>query len=212
MSRQFVVLDDFADLNKDGRTTTGELLGAVVLFAVGIFCGLTILIGGVYVVFFVDAPGPLKLIAVCAVLAVLLAVGLLALRIFREEREERLRRAEIFRRWRYEEEDRKWRMGLQDAEAQSRFSQADIDAAAWHLLEVYYKKNGRITRDSKDHRLSETMWNQVNRLLQERNIRRGNKRTLEPATIDEAWAMWCKRKLEARSYFVKDDTELIERV
>ena len=82
---------------------------------------------------------------------------------------------------------------------------ADIDAAAWQLLNFYYKGEEWSRKAWTARGLSKELWDQVNTLLQKRGIRRGRKAQLEPKTMAHAWGLWCEAKLKNRTLYRHGD-------
>jgi len=80
-------------------------------------------------------------------------------------------------------------------------TQAQIDAAAEQILARYYTgKEWSREACEKDGVMSAELWNEANAMLKKRNIRRGRKTTLEPATYAEAWGLYCAAKLKANQH------------
>ena len=44
------------------------------------------------------------------------------------------------------------------------------------------------------------LWNAANKLLKERGIRQGRKTVLRPDTLDDAWRIYCEKKLQANQH------------
>jgi hypothetical protein len=147
-----------------------------------------------------DFWGPLFL-----VLAVVSWLSLLVWRLIWLERDERLAAVERTRKWERENWEFDNLRGVATREAQTDFTQADIDAAAWQLLSFYYKGEEWSRKAWTARGLSKELWDQVNALFQKRSIRRGRKAQLEPKTMAHAWGLWCEAKLKNRTLYRHGD-------
>jgi len=122
-------------------------------------------------------------------------------RMTRYERQER----EAKRDAEFERERKRWEFdqaqGISQEAGATTMTQAQIDMAAEQIIARYYA--GREwSREAceKDGVMSAELWNEANKLLRERRIRRGRSRDLEPETYAEAWGLYCKAKLEANRH------------
>jgi len=200
---------DWPDLNADGRVSFGEVVAST-FFVVGlVFVGLVLLavaVGGLLGSPFWDLVAFLLRwwVWVALVVSTLAGVGLGVWRSLRYEREEAKRTTELSRRWRFEDEDRQHLNAVVDAETSSRFTQADVDAAARLYLHRYYSGRGLSRSDWVKDGLSKDLWDHVNALMKERGLRKGRRAELVPSTFAEAWGVWCEAKLKARSWLVSE--------
>jgi len=207
MARYLVQMPEELDLNGDGRVTVGELVVSALVLAVSIVGGLGVLVTCLWLFFRPETPGPVRLGSGIVGLAVLVAAVLLAWRMTRYERVERLTAEEIRRRRSFEDDDRAVRNGLQGQDEAARISQADVDHAVWRILQEYYA--GRDWARGKIQGISEPRWNLANEALQKSELRNGRKTKLNAETLDQAWSAYLLWRASRRSHYVTSEGDLI---
>lgn len=188
------------DLNQDGKVTVDELVRSALL----IFIALNVLLGALIVGGWLLVTGkfpPWRIMGIIPLLAAILTATLLLWRMTRYERQEREDRREL----EFKREKERWEFdqarGISQEAGATTMTQAQIDAAADQIIARYYAGRGW-SREAceKDGVMSAELWNEANKLLRERRIRRGRSRGLEPATYADAWGMYCAAKLKANRH------------
>ena len=217
MRRRYVIVPDVPEMPKadfDSPYIPGSgLIQETVAVAVIVWIGLCATALGVGLLF-----APLdkmlslapKVLGFNLAVASIFAVALAVYRTLRHEREERLIREEIFRRW--EREDALFAPDEEREEGEE-LSRARLDYVALTLLKRYYhvlRRTGSlsdaahaISRERMEKEgIKQAEWNIVNRLFQEWGIRDGRRRYLKPQSFEEAWQIWLERSTNARSFKV----------
>jgi hypothetical protein len=84
--------------------------------------------------------------------------------------------------------------GVDTHEPGTRFSQGDVDAMAELMMRRFYEGRSWSRAEMEKDGYSQDIWNQANKLLKSRGIRKGNKARLSPDTYDEAWQLYVRGK------------------
>ena len=188
------------DLNQDGKVTVDELVRSALL----IFIALNVLLGALIVGGWLLVTGkfpPWRIMGIIPLLAAILTATLLLWRMTRYERQEREDRREL----EFKREKERWEFdqarGISQEAGATTMTQAQIDMAAEQIIARYYTgKEWSREACEKDGVMGSELWNEANKLLRERGIRRGRSRDLEPETYAKAWGIYCKAKLEANRH------------
>ena len=201
MSSTLLRFPDIEDLNRDGQVSLGERASATFTLCAGVWLFLQVLYIGGCLLFGVDlAPGWLFWRRVWLGLTLLLVgIGGVVLFVWRlleyEKRERQANEDRDHRRERQQFELDQLR-GVTSRETDTRYTQADIDAAARIIMTRYY--NGETwTRDAcVSIGLKKELWDRANALLKKRRIRIGNRKRLEPGDFAEAWGIYVEKAME----------------
>ena len=189
------------DRNKDGQITPDELIQSALWIFLSLLVLLGALIGGVWLL--IIGPAIVRIVGGVLAVSALLTAALLLYRMTYPERNER----RDITTWKLAHERAKWEFAeLQGVSQDARsgtLAQAEIDAAAYQILERYY--NGKPwTREAcmEAGLMTAQLWNAANKLLKKRGIRSGRKGILRPDTLAEAWGIYVRKKQQANQHRV----------
>ena len=86
--------------------------------------------------------------------------------------------------------------GVTSRESGTRYTQADIDAAARIIMVRCYQGKAWSRDACIEIGLKKEIWDRANALLKKRRIRVGNRKRLEPGDFAEAWGIYVEAAME----------------
>lgn len=183
-----IPIPESADLNRDGKVTLGERIVSAVALILFLWVLFLVIIAGICRLFRLRLSLDAALGAL--MIAIFLGCAVAIWRLIVYEKEEWLARTD--RKMRRDREQ--WEFDVLKGETEAPeesppWNQYLQDKYARMWLDLSYKQGKPITRDQwQDMGLPPTIWNRINRLMNDYKIRKGS--TLVPEDFGSAWGVW----------------------